>query len=127
LFYVLSLKHVLAGINNLFGYPSWLYFGKIGGQYGVVIDEAAARSKFLREEDVQRFRLYLYFHELGHMVLHRNDLWNRKTQHDPTWYQGGKSNSQMELEADVAARMFGYGCGRIIFPEEYFFKEPTSQ
>jgi len=126
LFYQLSLLHVTGPGGTTLGYPSWLYFGKRKGHYGAAIDESAVQSKFLRTEDAQRYCLYLFFHELGHMLLHRNDLEARKVKHDMAWDRGGTATVKMELEADAAARRFGYECGGIVFPDEFYFREPES-
>jgi len=56
-------------------------------------------------------------------LLHRNDLRERKVNHDPKWAQGGQASKRMELEADVAAKCFAHKCGGIVFPEEFYFKE----
>ncbi len=79
-------------------------------------------ERFLRLEQAQIFRFYLFLHELGHMLLHRNDLWSRKIDTDPTWFRGGQATVNMELEADVAAKIFARRFDFTI-PADYFFKE----
>src|SRR5262249_46813166 len=70
LFQALDVKDVSR--DDLGGYGSWLYTGKILGTYSVIFDGAeitnvcAARR---RDADDVKFRLFL--HELGHFVLHR--------------------------------------------------------
>jgi hypothetical protein len=61
---------------HLQGYGSWLY-RNFAGSYAAVFDERliAVMAPAVRAKEME-LKTKLFLHELGHFVLHRNDLFN---------------------------------------------------
>jgi hypothetical protein len=60
--------------KNLGGYASWLYM-VFPGVYATVFDGACISRRFARQDrTLDEIYVRLYLHELGHLVLHRDNL-----------------------------------------------------
>lgn len=69
-----------AVVSELFGFPTWLYMTRRDGkqtggpQYAAVYDQAFLKTSRHASQNPDIVINRLFFHELGHFVLHRQEL-----------------------------------------------------
>ncbi|MCX6900871.1 MAG: hypothetical protein NT105_19530 [Verrucomicrobia bacterium] len=87
------------------GYPSWLYFDRrVCGYYAAVMDYPVLDERAKTEgHDPDLLRIGFYFHELGHLILHRKDLITKSTGGPYQWIMAKRADGNMEDEAWYAA------------------------
>jgi hypothetical protein len=73
--YPLTHKAGGAVLQSLAGFLSWLYLVK-PGHYGIAFDEGQIERQLEKCSGLDKARVHarLFFHELGHIVLHRSEL-----------------------------------------------------
>lgn len=96
LFQPLDVSQVYGQGEDLGGYGSWLYQAKFRGTFYVVFDgvEIARLCRRLRK-NADEVQVKLYLHELGHFVLHREELFAGKG----TMQEAMNAEAEMEVES----------------------------
>jgi hypothetical protein len=107
LFQVMDVKDV--GMAGLGGYGSWLYRGSPLGVYNVVFDNQNLNGICGKTgKRIGEVKTKLYLHELGHLVLHGQQLFRGVD----LGSQGQNAEADMEAEAWLfAAVVFGIAVG----------------